>query len=45
MSQSILQGFDVSPKSIGQTVTSKHGFISLYDFDDNVLERIFPDVS
>ncbi|MGB0938885.1 MAG: hypothetical protein ACPGTQ_15630 [Colwellia sp.] len=43
MSQSILTGLDIAPESVGQTITSVHGFISIYDFDGNVLARAFPD--
>lgn len=43
MSQSILMALDIAPESVGQTITSAHGFISIYDFDGNVLGRVFPD--
>lgn len=43
MSQSILMALNIAPESVGQTITSAHGFISIYDFDGNVLGRAFPD--
>ncbi|MFD2165153.1 hypothetical protein ACFSJY_02660 [Thalassotalea euphylliae] len=43
MSQSILMALDIAPESVGQTITSAHGFISIYDFDGNILGRAFPD--
>lgn len=43
MSQSILMALDIAPESVGQTITSAHGFISIYDIDGNVLGRAFPD--
>jgi len=42
MSQSILEGLTIDPKLIAQTVSSHHGFITLYDAKGNVLDRIFP---
>lgn len=45
MTQSILNILNLDPKSIGQTVTSTHGFISIFDLKGNVLDRLFPDES